>query len=66
MRNTDKQKDVKMSEEQSIKRKSIIYTDFSKIDKNDPLIKALEKRRPYSSSDFVPKYNIPDLREKHR
>ena len=55
-----------MSEEQSIKRKSIIYTDFSKIDKNDPLIKALEKRRPYSSSDFVPKYNIPDLREKHR
>lgn len=66
MRNTDKQKDVKMAKEQSIKRKSIMYTDFSKIDKNDPLIKALEKRRPWASSDFVPKYFIPDLREKTR
>ena len=46
-------------------RKSIIYTDFSKMDKNDPLIKALEQRRPYSSSDFVPKYMIPDLRHTH-
>ena len=62
MRNTDKQKDLKMAQ----KRKSIIYTDFSKIDKNDPLIKFLEKRRPWASSDFVPKCFIPDLREKHR
>ena len=46
-------------------RKSIIYTDFSKIDKDDPLIKALDKRRPYSSSDFVPKSFIPDLRHTH-
>lgn len=45
-------------------RKPIIYPDFSKMDPNDPLIKALEKRRPYSSSDFVPKYMIPDLRDK--
>lgn len=46
-------------------KKSIIYTDFSKIDKD--LKKDLEKRRPYSSSDcLVPKYNIPDLREKTR
>ncbi len=48
------------------KRKSIIYTDFSKIDKNDPLIKFLEKRRPWVSSDFVPKCFIPDLRGKQR
>ena len=46
-------------------RKSIEYTDFSKLDKNDPLIKALEARRPYSSSDFVPKSFIPDLRHTH-
>ena len=51
---------------QPTKRKSIIYTDFSKIDENDPLIKFLKKRRPYSSSDFVPKSFIPDLREKQR
>lgn len=44
-------------------RKSILYTDFSKMDKNDPLFKALEKRRPYSSSDFVPKYMIPTLKD---
>lgn len=43
-------------------RKPMLYPDFSKMDPNDPLIKALEKRRPYSSSDFVPKYMIPDLR----
>ena len=43
-------------------RTPIMYTDFSKMDKNDPLIRAMEKRRPYSSSDFVPKYMIPDLR----
>lgn len=48
------------------KRKPIMYTDFSKIDKNNPLIKFLEKRRPWASSDFVPKSFIPDLREKHR
>ena len=47
-------------------RKSIIYTDFSKIDKDDPLIKALDARRPYASSDFVPKMFIPDLRDTHR
>lgn len=43
-------------------RKPFVYPDFSKLDKNDPLFKALEKRRPYSSSDFKPKYMIPDLR----
>lgn len=42
-------------------RKSIEYTDFSKLDKDDPLIKFLEKRRPWASSDFVPKHMIPDL-----
>lgn len=46
-------------------RTPIMYTDFSKMDKNDPLIRAMEKRRPYSSSDFVPKYMIPDLRKPH-
>lgn len=42
-------------------RKPIEYTDFSKLDKNDPLVKALDKRRPYYSSDLVSKYMIPDL-----
>ncbi len=46
-------------------RKPIMYTDFSKMDKNDPMISVLEKRRPYSSSDFEPKYMIPDLRHTH-
>lgn len=45
------------------RRTPILYTDFSKMDRNDPLIKAMEKRRPYCSSDFVPKYMIPDLRK---
>lgn len=53
-----------MCEKTEKKRKSIEYVDFSKFDKDDPFIKALEKRRPYSSSDFVPKYDIPDLRDK--
>ena len=44
----------------------VLYTDFSKMDRNDPLIKAMEKRRPYSSSDFVPKMMIPDLRKHSR
>ena len=42
-------------------RKPIEYTDFSKLDKDDPFIKALDKRRQYYSSDFVPKHMIPDL-----
>lgn len=46
--------------------KPILYTDFSKMDPNDPLIKAMEKRRPYRSSDFVPKMMIPDLRTKRK
>ena len=46
-------------------RKPIVYPNFSKMDKNDPLFKALEVRRPYSPSDFVPKYMIPDLRHTH-
>ena len=36
------------------------------MDPNDPLIKAMEKRRPYCSSDFVPKMMIPDLRTKRK
>lgn len=46
--------------------KPILYTDFSKMDPNDPLIKAMEKRRPYCSSDFVPRHMIPDLRDGHQ
>lgn len=48
------------------KRTPILYTDFSKMDPNDPLIKAMEKRRPYCSSDFVPRHMIPDLRDGHQ
>lgn len=41
--------------------KSIPYTDFSKRDPNDPLVRAMEEPRPYSSFDFVPKTFIPIL-----
>ena len=53
------------SSEKKQARKPILYTDFSKMDPDDPLIKALKARRPYRSSDFVPKYMIPDLRHTH-
>ena len=53
------------SSEKKQTRKPITYPNFSKMNPNDPLIKALEERRPYSPSDFVPKYMIPDLRHTH-
>ena len=35
------------------KRRPIMYTDFSKLDRNDPLLKFLDTRRPWRSSDFI-------------
>ena len=55
---------VKMSE-QKREPKPFNYPDFSKMDPNDPLLKVLEERRPYSSGDFKDRprnYMIPDLR----
>jgi hypothetical protein len=42
-------------------RRPIMYTDFSKMDKNDPLLKELERRRPYSSSDFRKRHFIETI-----
>jgi len=67
VRNTFGEQNVKNTKEKKEQsKKPVLYTDFSKMDPNDPLIKAMEKRRPYCSSDFIPKMMIPDLRTKRK
>jgi hypothetical protein len=58
VRNTDKQKDVKMAEEKKtdlVEKKEInAYESF------EAFMRVVNRHRPYEPSDFVKEYFIPD------
>ena len=70
MKNTDKQKDVKMAEDSMTYKKKFKVSDWTDVkpteNSHKEILEWIDERRPYCPNDFKKQTFIPNLREKSR